>query len=68
MKILRAEPRSNPKIVNHIYEIKEYHRNPIMHPEETLDATQAEALMGVCRTLIQSIANELPDGLTSESE
>ncbi len=64
VKILRSATKANQKIVNHIYEIKEYHRNPIIHPEETLSENQAKSLLSVCETLIQSIADEMPGTIT----
>lgn len=49
------------KIIELIGLTRKNHRNPIMHPKDTLSLDDADILMQICRTLIQSICQYLPE-------
>src|SRR5439155_16976144 len=43
---------ANPELVATLKQIKDLHRNPIIHPEETLDMIEAQMLMGIMQSAI----------------
>src|SRR5438552_17854480 len=43
---------ANPELVATLKQIKDLHRNPIVHPEETLDMIEAQMLMGIMQSAI----------------
>jgi hypothetical protein len=42
-------------VIDHIQNLKDNHRNPLMHPQDTLDMPQATSLFGVCQGAIETI-------------
>jgi hypothetical protein len=42
----------DPKVVSALQHIKDFYRNPIMHPEETLTADQALSLFHTCLSML----------------
>ena len=43
---------ANPELVATLKQIKDLHRNPVVHPEETLDMIEAQMLMGIMQSAI----------------
>lgn len=41
-------------------QIKDLHRNPLMHPEETLTLDEAISLFGICQSAISSMLKDIP--------
>ncbi len=52
-------------ITSALHQIRKLHRNPLMHPEDTLDVSKADALFGLAKAAI--IAMLTPETL-SEGE
>lgn len=50
---------ADSKTVNAIDQIRNLHRNPLMHPEDNLDGENAELLFSMCRNLIVFIMREM---------
>jgi hypothetical protein len=48
-------------LVDHIQNLKDNHRNPLMHPQDTLTMPEAVSLFGVCQGSIETI---ISDGMT----
>jgi hypothetical protein len=46
---------ANPELVLVLRQIKDLHRNPVVHPEETLDMTEAQMLMGIMQSAMFSM-------------
>ncbi|MBN8912121.1 MAG: hypothetical protein J0H65_08700 [Rhizobiales bacterium] len=57
---LKRRKKGSAKIRNILTEIKDMHRNPIIHPEHTLDQKDAMALMGVIHASITYMLKEIP--------
>lgn len=54
-------PRGGSASIARVIQMKrEFDRNPIMHPERTLDLVEANTLFATCQMLILSILKELP--------
>jgi len=53
------------KITEHIDQVRELHRNPLIHPEESLDMSEALVLWTVCIGLIGAMYREM-DRLTQQ--
>jgi len=49
----------NPKIIALIDQVREHHRNPVMHPEVTLSPAEALSLFNIAQSVIISLATEL---------
>lgn len=56
----RKKGKGSGKVRAVLTEIKNLHRNPIIHPEHTLDQKQAMALMGVIHASITYMLEEIP--------
>lgn len=58
-------------IVHHLEQIKDLHRNPVIHPEVTLTMSEAVALWSICTTLMGTILREIhrlkPEIVVSEA-
>jgi hypothetical protein len=46
----------DPKLVALIDQIREHHRNPVMHPEISLTADEAQSLFSICQAVIITFA------------
>jgi hypothetical protein len=50
-----------PKEVTDLLQIiKDNYRNPIMHPDDTLDIEQATSLFGICQSALEVICRHIP--------
>ncbi len=49
------------KVLSCLQQIKDLHRNPLMHPEETLTLEEAISLFGICQSAISAMLKEIPD-------
>lgn len=47
------------KVTDTLQAIKENHRNPLMHPEDTLDLPQAVTLMSVCQSMSEILVGDM---------
>jgi hypothetical protein len=57
---LKQRRRGDSKVKATLTQIKDNHRNPVIHPEDTLDMDQAMALMGVVRASITYMLEAIP--------
>jgi hypothetical protein len=51
----------NPKIISALTQLKDLHRNPLMHPEGHLTTDQAIGLWGISRSLISAMLDVIPN-------
>ncbi len=51
----------NPKIIAALTQMKDLHRNVIIHPEETLDMDEAVALLGIANSVAAAMLKEMPE-------
>ena len=49
----------DPKLVALIDQVREHHRNPVMHPEITLNTDEAQSMFSICQAVIITLANGL---------
>jgi hypothetical protein len=49
------------KVLAALRQIKDFHRNSLMHPEETLDLDQAIALLGIVQSAIVAMLPTIPE-------
>lgn len=43
---------ADANVLGYLYHVKEFYRNPLMHPEQTLDANEALSLFNACMSAI----------------
>jgi hypothetical protein len=53
--------KGNAKVLMSLRQIKDHHRNELMHPEEKLDLDQAIGLMGIIQSAIVTMLREIPE-------
>lgn len=53
--------RGDRKVLVALRQIKDHHRNELMHPEEKLDLDQAIALLGITQSAIVPMLREIPE-------
>jgi hypothetical protein len=53
--------KGDPKVLGALRQIKDHHRNSLMHPEETLDLDAAIALLGIVQSAAIAMLNEIPE-------
>jgi hypothetical protein len=51
----------DPKLVSLIDQVREHHRNPVMHPEDVLTPDEAQSLFSMCQAVIITFAGALKD-------
>jgi hypothetical protein len=51
----------HPKILAALKQIKDLHRNTLMHPEDVLTVDEAISLLGIVRSAIEAMLSHLPD-------
>lgn len=51
-----VDSKVDPKLIALIDQIREHHRNVLMHPEETLTPDEALVLFGVCQSAVTAFA------------
>jgi hypothetical protein len=56
---LLEEHGANAKVVQHLRQIKDLHRNPLIHPEVTLTALEAQSLWALCTSCIQAMVADM---------
>jgi hypothetical protein len=61
IRVLKAKG-ADPRVTGFLDHIRESYRNPISHPDQRLDAQQAQVLLGVCLSAIIQIIIAI-DGL-----
>jgi len=55
--------KGKPEVRSHLRSIKDFHRNPLMHPEQSLDSVdQALDLLSAIRSSIGYMLREIPGG------
>jgi len=59
-----ADSKADPKLIALIDQLREHHRNVLMHPEETLTADEALSLFGVCQSAIVAFVGGLKSNTT----
>lgn len=50
---------ADPKVVNAVEQVKEFHRNPVIHPEEQLTVEEALSLLGIIESVISAIYRDM---------
>jgi hypothetical protein len=55
----RQPPKPDVKTISLIDQIRDMHRNPIIHPEDNLDEDKALILFDVCKSAIVAMASEI---------
>ncbi len=55
IEALEKVPNINDKVLSVLRQIKNLHRNPIMHPEATLDMDEALTLLGIVQSAITTM-------------
>jgi hypothetical protein len=50
----------NSKVIAALKQIKDLHRNPLMHPEETLNLEDAIGIFGIVRSAMGGMLKEIP--------
>lgn len=58
---------ADAKIVHHLDQLRDLHRNPLVHPEVTLTMQEALSLWGMCVSLIQAMTAEAESKRASPS-
>ena len=59
IRILRTKG-ADEKVIASLDQIRELHRNPVMHPEETLSSDEATTLFGIAQSAILAMVNAIP--------
>jgi hypothetical protein len=55
----KCNPGPNPKTMSMVDQIRDLHRNPIIHPEDNLNGDEALVLFDLCKAAIIAMAMEL---------
>lgn len=50
---------ADPKVVGAVEQVKDFHRNPVVHPEEQLSPEEAVSLLGIIESLIGAIYRDM---------
>jgi hypothetical protein len=58
IKLLR-ENGAAKEVTDTLQAIKENHRNPLMHPEDTLDLPEAVTLMSLCQSMSEMLVSDM---------
>lgn len=53
--------KGDPKVLTALKQIKDHHRNSLMHPEETLDLDSSIALLGIVQSAIVAMLPAIPE-------
>jgi hypothetical protein len=61
LKKMRDAGLGNAKVLAALQQIKDLHRNPLAHPEETLTLEEAVGLFGIVQSAINAMLKEIPD-------
>ena len=64
---LMKENGGKGTIGHHLDQLRILHRNPLIHPEITMDMTEAQSLWAMCTSLITSIVNEMRPAPSGQS-
>ena len=60
IKDMETAEVSDKKVLTVLRQIKDLHRNPLLHPEETLSVDEAVDLLGIVRSAVSYMLSELP--------
>lgn len=61
---MERSQKGDAKVLTALRQIKDHHRNSLMHPEETLDLDSAIALLGIVQSAIATMLPVIPAPLT----
>ena len=50
---------ADKKVTDHLQNIKDNYRNPLMHPEDTLELHEAASLFAVCQSMTESTVADM---------
>ncbi len=56
---LEKSPETDKRVVNALNQLRTLHRNPLIHPEETLTVVEAQSLWALCCSAIQAMVIEM---------
>lgn len=59
IKQFRSCAQANQKTIDFLEQIKENYRNPVLHPEQNLDADDAQILFGVSISVVSMMARDI---------
>ena len=59
--LMREKGYGDVKVIATLFQIKDLHRNPLIHPQATLDLEEAIALFGICQSAISTMLKVLPN-------
>lgn len=60
LNVMDTQKLGDPKILAALKQIKDLHRNPLMHPEVQLDVTEAISLVGMAQSCIGAMLAAIP--------
>jgi hypothetical protein len=60
-KRMREESCGSAKAISTLEQIASLHRNPLIHPEETLAPDEAVSLFGICQSAVSAMLKQIPD-------
>jgi hypothetical protein len=58
---MRHKSIGNAKVLAALQQIKDPHRNPLAHPEETLTLEEAVGLFGIVQSAVNAMLKEIPE-------
>jgi hypothetical protein len=61
LKNMQEKKLGNAKVLATLQQIKDLHRNPLAHPEETLTLDEAVGLFGIVQSAINAMLKEIPE-------
>ena len=62
---LMKDKEADDAIAHHFDQLRSLHRNPLIHPEVTLDMTEAQSLWAMCTSLVISMVTKTKMNLPS---
>jgi hypothetical protein len=58
---IKPNEPSSPEIIEMLRDLKNNHRNPLLHPEDNLDHEEAVVLLGLLKSVIYKLVKEIND-------
>jgi hypothetical protein len=60
---MEDKKKGSPKVIAALKQIASLHRNPLIHPEDSLTVDQAVGLIGICVSAVNQMLAEMPSPL-----
>lgn len=61
IKALREAGCVDEKVLSALTQIKDLHRNPVLHPDVSLSLSEVISLIGVARSVVDAMLKDIPD-------